>query len=178
MGIDEIWQKVLGNTRIFRSRLARLEVSGGTELPYIFLAESEVNIGDTTVKKGKVTVDKPLIYLSDGLPQFYGFDFEEKLNIDTETVKTFFMLRGVNFPSFKYTHSSQIEVHEGTLEDAIEKYGDLLAKQEDVDTGLVAGVSDYWQFCILVYVAGIVAKSVPYEIKKLLEKLNENNNNG
>ena len=177
MDIEEIWQKALKNTQILRMRLARLDSYSGTELSYVFLAESEINIGDTIVRKGTVEVDKPLIYLSDGSPQFYGFEFEEKLKISTETIKTFLLLRGVNFPSFKYTHNSQIEVCEGPLDDSIEKYSDMLAKQENVDTGLVVGLADYWQFCILVYVANLVAKSVPYEIKKLLEKLKENNNN-
>ena len=120
-------------------------------------------------------VDKPLIYLSDGSPQFYGFDFEEKLKINTETIKTFLMMRGINFPSFKYTHSSEIEIYEGPLEEAADEYSNILARKEDVDTGLVLGISDYWQLCILVYVANIVAKSVPDNIARLIKKLKESN---
>ena len=175
MDLEEVWQKALRNTQIIRMRLAKLDISSGSELPYIFLAESEVNIGDTIVRRGKVNVNKPLIYLSDGSPQFYGFDFEENLKINTETIKTFLFMRGINFPSLKYMHSSQIELHEGSLQDAISKYTNLLAKEENVDTGLIAGFADYWQFSVLVYVANLVIKSAPDNIKKFLKKLRDNN---
>ena len=175
MDLEESWQKALRNTDIYKMRLAKLDISSSTELPYIFLAESEVNTGDTIVRKGKITAEKPLIYLSDGSPQFYGFEFEEELKVNTETIKTFLLMRGINFPSLKYSNSSQLEVFEGALQDAIDKYADLLAREENVETGLLVGLADYWQFSVLVYVANLMVKSAPDNIKKLLKKLQDNN---
>lgn len=170
MDLDEAWKKAVKNTEIIRGRLARLDEYSGADLPYVFLAESEINIGDTIVRKGRINIDKPMIYLNDGSPQFYGFDFEENLKINTESIKTFLLMRGINFPSLKYTNSSEIEICEGALDKAIDKYSDSLAKEENTDTGLIVGLADYWQFSVLVYVANLALKSAPDNIRKLMRK--------
>jgi len=173
MDLEDIWQNVLGSTEILRMYMPRLGVASASDLPYIFLAESDVNRGDTVVRKGVVKVDKPVIYLTDGSPQFYGFKFEDELKVNPETLKTFLIMRGVQLPSFKYTQSSSLEVYEGSLQDAIDEYSDLLARKENTDTGLIKGLSGYWQFSVLAYVTNIVAKSAPDNIRGIIKRLNE-----
>ena len=65
MNLDELWQKAVRNTQVVKTRLSRLSAFSKTSIPYIFLAESEVNIGNTVVRKGKIGVDKPMIFLPD-----------------------------------------------------------------------------------------------------------------
>ena len=56
MNIEDLWQKAIHETRVIRPRLKSLSINSATELPYIFLAESLVNRGDTVVRKGKISV--------------------------------------------------------------------------------------------------------------------------
>jgi hypothetical protein len=177
MNLEELWNEALNNTRIVRSRIAKLPTFTHAELPYIFLAESEVNIGNTVVRKGKVIVDKPLIFLPNNSPQFSGFEFEKNLKVATETIKTFLLLRGINFPSLKYTHFSELEIFEGQLETAIKEYNDILAKEENIDTGLIVGLTTSWQFSILIYVANLIINSANENIEQFIMKFKDINKN-
>jgi hypothetical protein len=57
MNIQEGWEKALKTTQIIRARAQSLETYSATQLPYIFLAESAVNSGDTVVRRGEVMVE-------------------------------------------------------------------------------------------------------------------------
>jgi len=63
MGIHESWEKALKMTEIVRPRVQPLATFEATQIPYIFLAESLVNHGDTVIRKGEITIDKPSIIL-------------------------------------------------------------------------------------------------------------------
>ncbi|OIO74012.1 MAG: hypothetical protein AUJ85_06595 [Elusimicrobia bacterium CG1_02_37_114] len=175
MAINESWEKAVRNTQVIKNRLAKLETFKLTELQYIFLAESEVNIGDTVIRKGVINVDKPMIFLPEGSPQFYGFDFEKEMSVNTETLKNFLIMRGIVFPSLKYNHvTSSLELFENSLTNAIRNYSDELAKKEDIETGLIVGPADTWQFSVLIYVATLVIKSLPSDIKQIIDRLLKN----
>ena len=77
MDITDRWEKALKKTEIIRSRVQALSTFEATELPYIFLAESSVNIGDSVVRKGKILVEKPNIIMPENLPFLEGFDFDK-----------------------------------------------------------------------------------------------------
>ena len=102
MDIQEAWQKALKQTEIVRPRVEPLSRTAATELPYIFLAESAVNRGDTVVRTGAITVEKPSIILPSNLPHFEGFEEDEKSSWKENAVMQFFLVRGVRFPSLKY----------------------------------------------------------------------------
>jgi hypothetical protein len=82
--IQDYWEKAIKYTQIVRPRVQPLAVFGDTQMPYVFLAESSVNAGDTVVRKGDVVVEKPAIILPSNLPQFEGLESEEekKFNYD------------------------------------------------------------------------------------------------
>ncbi len=58
MDIEKTWEKALKYTEIIRPRVEPLNTFRTTHLPYIFLTESSVNVGDSVVRKGEVLVEK------------------------------------------------------------------------------------------------------------------------
>ncbi len=169
MSIYDHWEKALRGTEIVRSRVQGLLTFADTHVPYIFLAESDVNQGDTVVRKGKVVVQKPSIILPPNMPQLEGFEWEDPQPQD-EFLR-FLLLRGVSVPSLHYnnkTHS--IDIHEGQLSEALRYYEDFLQRQEDVHTGLIVGPEDCWQFSVLIFICSQVARNAETDIRRLLEE--------
>lgn len=170
MNINDLWEKAARETKIIRPRLKVLSTYAATELPYILLSESVVNRGDTVVRKGKVSVEKPALILPYNMPQFEGFDFEKELNFNQDTVMNFLLVRGIKFPSFKYSHaSSSLDIFEGHIQKAIDRFSDELARKEDVDAGLVSGPDECWPFSVLLFVCSQVIRSAPNDIKRLFD---------
>ena len=174
MNLEKLWHKALEKTEIHRSRLNNLYTFQPTDLPYIFLAESSVNMGDTVVRKGRITVDKPLLILPKQYPLFEGFDFVKDLHINSKTVSSFLLMRGINLPYLKYQNKTySIDIYEGSLKKAIEHHKKILEKKEDVQLGLIVGTDDLWQISLLIYVAAMVSKSAANDIDKFLKKLKD-----
>jgi hypothetical protein len=172
MDIQEAWEKALKNTEIIRSRVKALLTFATTDLPYILLSASSVNLGDTVVRKGKVLVEKPSLILPSNLPQFEGFDFEKELHFNEDTITNFFLVRGVKFPSLKYNNQTySLDIYEGRLDKAIKHFSDQLQRKEDVHSGLIVGPEDCWQFSLLIFVCSMVVKSADGDIKNILEDL-------
>ncbi|MBI2095457.1 MAG: hypothetical protein HYT89_04770 [Candidatus Omnitrophica bacterium] len=170
MDIQESWEKALRFTEIIRPRVQPLHAFAVTRVPYVFLSESAVNTGDTVVRKGEVVVEKPSIVLPFNLPRFEGFEFGEEAPFDEESLNTFFLVRGVSFPSFKYNNkTSSVEVFEGGLSKAIKDYSSTLSKAEDVHSGLVIGPEDAWQFSVIIFACSQVSRSAHHDIRRLLD---------
>ncbi len=170
MDLEESWNKAVKKTEIIRSRLGKLLTFEDTSLPYIFLAESSVNIGDTVVRRGKILAHKPLIVLPRNFPQFDGFEFEKDYHVNDDVIRTLLLMRGITFPSLKYSNEiSTVEVHEQSLERAKKYFSLELEKKEDVQRGLIIGSEDTWQFSILIYVDILMTKSTSNDITKLLD---------
>ncbi len=177
MDLEERWQKAVKETEIVRHRMSQLLTFKPTDLPYIFLAESGVNIGDTVVRKGKVVVNEPSIILPRNFPLFEGFKFEESYHIAEDTIRSFLLVRGVSFPSFKYSNeTSSLEIHEGSLDKAVKHFKDELEKIEDISSGLIVGPEDCWQFSILFFIINMVSRSAPNDLKRLLKDFKERGN--
>ena len=171
MGIQERWEKALEKTEIIKPRVQELLTFSHTDLPYIFLSESSINIGDTVVRKGSVMVDKPSLILPMGLPQFEGFDFGKESDVKEDMVTNFLLVRGIKFPSLKYNNKTySLDLFEGRLSKAIDEYRDRLQREENVLTGLVIGPEDCWQFSLLIFVCAQVIKSADGDIRRLLDE--------
>lgn len=170
MHIEEQWDKARRHTEILRMRLQDLATFETTLVPYIFLAESSLNAGDTVVRKGHVLIERPAITLPGFSPQFQGFQFEPDLHVSDEAVATFLLIRGIQFPSLKYRHQlSMLDLHEGSLQHAIRRFQDQLQRAEDTRTGLVVGLEDAWQFSILLLVGALVIRSAEGDLRRILE---------
>lgn len=174
MNIQDAWEKALKNTEIVRPRVQPLHTFEATHLPYLFLAESVVNSGDTVVRKGEIIVEKPSLVLPFGIPHFEGFEFEEEEEdgISEDLLMNFLLVRGVSFPSMKYNNrTDSLEIYEGKLEKAVSHYGEMLQRSEDVHTGLIMGTEDTWQFSVLIFICGQVSRSAESDMKKLFEDI-------
>lgn len=170
MNIQEAWEKALKGTEVIRPRVQPLDTFGTTTMPYIFLSESSRKAGNTTVRRGEIVVEKPSIVLPYGIPQFEGFEFEEAMDINEDILKSFFLVRGVSFPSLKYNNKSgSSEDYADKLHHAIEHYSNRLQREEDVHTGLIAGSEDVWQFSILIFICSQIAKSTDNDIRRIWE---------
>ena len=170
MNIQDAWEKAVKKTEVVRPRVQPLSTFSATQLPYICLSESSVNPGDTAVRKGEVIVEKPSIVLPMNMPHFEGFNFEEDMQVNEDFLNSFFLVRGISFPSLKYNNRQQsLEVYEGPLSRAAEHYKSELQKAENVHSGLVLGPEDCWQFSVLIFVGGQITKSAEGDLKRLLD---------
>ncbi len=171
MDIEKAWEKALKYTEIIRPRVKPLNTFKITHLPYVFLAESSVNEGDCVVRKGEVLVEKPSIILPPDLPQLEGFDFKDVSRQQQDMIINFFLVRGIGFPSLKYNNKTYaLDIFEGRLSKAIEKYTHELQKEENVTSGLVIGPEDCWQFSVLIFVGMQILRSTDNDIKKLMNR--------
>jgi len=170
--IEQLWEKAKEKTEVVRARVKNLSTFSQTAVPYIFLAESSVNEGNIVVRKGKIIVEKPLIVLPQDMPQFEGFDFEEELNVSQELVQTFFLMRGIRFPSLKYNNTVyELDLEESSLSKSVENHKKRLERKENVSTALVLGPEDCWQFSLLFYIASLVGRCARVDIMNLLNKM-------
>jgi len=172
MNYYDAWSKALKNTEIIRSRVQSLKTFGNTTVPYVLLSASAVNPGDTVVRKGEVCVEKPSMVLPPNIPQLEGFDIN---NADSsfaeEAVMSFLLVRGIHLPSMKYNNlTASLDVFEGDVQRAIEKYHNQMQRQEDVAAGLIIGPEDCWQFSLLIFICSQVARNADTDIKRLLEE--------
>ena len=171
MDIEKTWEKALKYTEIIRPRVEPLHTFKTTHLPYVFLAESSVNEGDCVVRKGEVLVEKPSIILPPDSPQLDGFDFKDVSLRQQDTIISFFLVRGIGFPSMKYNNKTySLDIFEGRLSQAIEKHTHELQKAENVTSGLVIGPEDCWQFSVLIFVGMQILRSTDNDIRKLMNK--------
>ncbi len=171
MDIEANWQNALKHTDVVRARVLPLSTQDNTLLPYIFLAESSLNRGDTVVRKGEVTVEKPAIILPENLPQFEGFEFDRESALRHDFITAFLMVRGIRFPSLRYQNKIEsLDVFEGHVTKASDYWNEKLRGMEDVRTGLVRGPEDCWQFSILILIAHQILRQADGDIRKLMEK--------
>ena len=170
MDIQQLWDQARKKTEVVRMQLQDLATFDATRVPYIFLGESSVNAGDTVVRRGHVLIERPAIVLPGLSPQFEGFDFQETLQLSESAVATFLLIRGIHFPSLKYRHqTSSLDVCEGSLQHAIERFTDQLKMAEDIRTGLVVGPEEAWQFSLLLMVGALVVRSAEGDLRRLFE---------
>lgn len=168
MDIEELWEKALKTTEIIRNRIITIPSFTEAKVPYLFLAESSVNPGDTIVRRGEVLVEKPHLLLPPNTPQLKGFDGQDEKSLDKELLLNFLIVRGIRFPSLLYNNiTHDLDVFEGPLAKAIKKYNRVLQDKEDVHTGLVTGLEDCWQFSILIFIGMAVSRSFGIDLKRL-----------
>jgi len=171
MDIQKKWEKTLAETEVIRPRVPELLTFSSTDLPYILLSESVINTGDTVVRKGAVTVEKPSLILPAGLPQFKGFEVKKDLHIDANMLANFLVVRGVRFPSLRYNNKTySVDIFEGGMSKAADYYHDRLKRKENTTTALVTGPQDCWQLSLIVYVCTQVIKSADGDVRRIMDE--------
>lgn len=170
MDMQALWDRARKQTEIIRMRLQDLATFDATVVPYVFLAESSLNQGDTVVRQGQVVIQRPSIVLPNFSPQFEGFEFDKDLHMTDDTVATFLLLRGIHFPSLKYRHQvSSLDLLEQPLQKAIEQFQQRFTMAEDIRTGLVIGPEDVWQLSLLLLVGALVIRSAEGDLRRILD---------
>ncbi|MFH1837399.1 MAG: hypothetical protein ABH862_04740 [Candidatus Omnitrophota bacterium] len=173
MDIEQLWEKAQRKTEVVRGRVKGLLTFQSTEVPYLFMAESVLNEGHTIVRKGKVVIERPMILLPEDLPQFDGFDLEEELDIEQGTLQMFFLMRGIRLPSLKYNNATdKLDLEDRSLAQTVEKYKKKLEKEENVNTALILGPEDCWQFSLFIYMATLVGRCVRTDVMNIMDKFN------
>ena len=171
MDLSKKFEEAVRKTRIIRSRYRTLNTFEATTLPYVLIGRSVVSRNTTVIREGTVEVGRAMVHLPDGLPQFDGFDFAASTSMRDETVTTFLLVRGVRLPSLKYRNSSQrLEVSEQPVEREIARVLETLSRKEDLDTGVIVGITDVWQFSLLMYVFSQVARSAGGDARAILTR--------
>jgi len=108
------------------------------------------------------------------MPQLEGFEFEKNFSGASDYLTTFLLMRGIRFPSMKYENKvNTLDVHEGRLRQAIDKYSKTLQQQENVTTGLVIGPEDCWQFSVLIFVCTQALRSAEGDIQRIFERFKD-----
>ena len=169
---EEMWGRALRHTEIIRSRVQALSMMGDTQVPYVLLSESTINLGDTVVRKGEVLVQKPSLYIPPNNPQFQGFEFDRENDpFDETSFINFLIVRGISIPSLRYDNkTSSMDIFEGKLSEAVKHYERTLQFQEDVRTGLMAGPEDCWQFSVLIFICAQIIRNADQDIRRLLDE--------
>ncbi|HEY4000641.1 MAG TPA: hypothetical protein VGO93_17355 [Candidatus Xenobia bacterium] len=166
MGFQEDFARAVRETEVRRQRTSRLLTVGTTELPYVLLSTSVVNLGDTVVRQGMVRVEPPTLLLLNRPHQFEGFEDEE-----SPAEGLLALGRMARFPPGKYSNiDSQLDVFEGTLESAISQVQTRLDNAADRQTGVVIGPADLWNMSLLVYVSKMIVQSAPHDVEQLLAR--------
>ncbi len=174
INLEKKWDEAIKKTKILRIRYNKLNTFKKTVLPYILVNKSIVSRNTTVVREGTVEVSPVRIHLPDGSPIFSGFDFFSTTEYSEETIKTFLLVRGIKLPSLKYSQNTvKLDVYDKPVEEVIKEYQELLERKEDIDTGLIIGIPDVWQFSLLVYIASLVLKSVDNDIKNIFGNIDE-----
>lgn len=168
MDLEALWDKALKGTEIIRARMLDLKTFEATMLPYVFLAESQLNQGDTVVRTGHVVVERPALILPS--PRLEGFEFAAEHPFGEDTVLNFLLVRGIRFPSLRYRHElSSLDLRDGSLQEAVTDIQERLKRAEDVQTGLVIGPEEAWQFSVLILVGSVIIRSSEGDVRRLLE---------
>ena len=177
MNLHDAWEQALKNTEIVRTRVQDLHTFADTAVPYIFLSKSEVDGQDTVVRKGNVLVRRPAIILPPNMPQLEGFESDSLGDMDEQNLASFLFVRGISLPSLQYNNTTHsLDIYEGELNRAVDHFLDQLAKSEDVHTGLVAGLNEYWQLSLLIFICTQVDKSANSDIRRLIDQYKKKNN--
>ena len=169
MDIYQHWTNALKKTEIIRARVQALMTFSDTQVPYIMLSESSINQGDTVVRRGEVVVQRPNLILPPNIPQLQGFELDEN-NINQDSLVNFLYVRGINMPSLRYNNRThRLDIFEGSLTEAVRQYNTQLQHQENINTGLLTGPEDVWQFSLLIFVCSQIMRNAETDIRRLLE---------
>ncbi|MBU1864229.1 MAG: hypothetical protein KKH94_11240 [Candidatus Omnitrophica bacterium] len=172
MSLEELWNEALKGTEIVRLPIKRLLTFGSTRFDYIFLSPSLVNQGDTAVRKGKLDVDRPTLFLPKDAPTFEGFDSDTGGGIKSEQLTSFFYARGVRFPSLQYRNEPyELDVFEGSLAKAEKAFNDEIRRKENLSTGIVIGSDVSWQFSVLLLACHMIDTHIDSDLKALMARI-------
>lgn len=157
-------------TKILRARKNYLFTFGNTRLPYVIIANSLINAGNSVIRTGEVVVEKPQIIISNDSSAFEGFEIDRS-SVDLDQVKFALMSRGISFPQMNYKNSTQfLEVVNDKIEVIIERQMNQFEDNNDSRVGLIQCREDSWNLSLLHYVLTQVIRSSTSNMQEYLER--------
>lgn len=165
-GFQEKFEQIWKQTKILRPVDRKLFTFGDTHLPYILVADSVVNRGDTVVREGEVVVKRPLIYAPrSGFPTFEGFS--EK----GERAAGMIIQRMMYIPPYEYKNSQHsLSVTPEPLNGVVVRLNEKLDRKEDNLTVIIKTMADMWEVSVMCFAAERMIESIPSNLKELQER--------
>lgn len=158
-------------TEVVREYQRMLFTFGDMELPYVLVAEHRRFKDRSVVRKGIVLLQRPHIML----PSYYGGPefkegFEHANAIPPDAV---YLLRAMHLPYSQITNRpiTEDQMEYGNVQRVLDKFDTEMESQEDTDTGLIKGVLDGADICLMRYSLGLAIKSAPGNVKEFFEHL-------
>lgn len=163
---DQVFQRATDETELLRTRKNDLYTFGATRLPYIFLAHSAINEGDTIVRRGEIQTEKPaIVFGGDQQSRFEGFEEEGH-----EELKLLFM-RAFRMPNLNvHNQDMHLEVVSKELEALGDKFMHELDRENDSRTAVIRGPEDLWGISLLIYAGEMTRRSAPGNMKDIMER--------
>jgi hypothetical protein len=164
---NEYWSA----TEVIREYQRMLFTFGAMELPYVLVAEHGRFSDRAVVMRGTVVLQRPQIVLPS---HFAGPEFMEGFeHADALPPEALYLLRTMQVPysqiSNKPVATEQIEY--GSVQSVIDKFDKEMDIHEDTETGLIKGVLEGADICLMRYSLGLAIKSAPGNVKEFFEHL-------
>jgi len=142
---------------------------GAMELPYVLVAEHGLFKDRVVVMKGLVLLQRPQIMLP---PHYSGPKFKEGFEhaIPPEAL---YLLRAMQVPYSEIRNKpiAKEQIEYGSAQSVLDKFDREMESQEDRETGLIKGVLDGADICLMRYSLGLAIKSAPENVKEFFEHL-------
>ena len=165
--LEQRFKKARADSVIHRARKADLFTFGTTILPYLFVAESGINRGDTILRRGEISTGKPTVVLHGEQPSFSGFGDEYT---GSEAQLGLLFGRVFRFPNMRYAHShSRLEVISQAMERVLNEQLENLEREGNTRTAVISGPEDCWALSLILYASEMTRRSAGGNIREMLE---------
>ena len=115
-----------------------------------------------------------VVQCADSNANSLNFEFEDENELekfDQNSFINFLIVRGISLPSLRYDNqTSSLDIYEGKLSAAVHHHQKILQQQENVQTGLMVGPEDCWQFSVLIFICSQIIKHTDQDIQRLLDE--------
>lgn len=158
-------------TEVIREYQRMLFTFGDMELPYVLVAEHRRFKDRAVVRKGIVLVQRPHIMLP---PHYGGPEFREGFeHANAIPPDAVYLLRAMHLPYSQITNRpiTEDQMEYGSVQRVLDKFDNEMESQEDTDTGLIKGVLDGADICLMRYSLGLAIKSATGNISEFFEHL-------
>lgn len=166
---EQRWLRAKDGTTIHRRRKNDLYTFGTTALPYIFIASSAINTGDSIIRRGEMKTEKPAIIWGGGQPEterFSGFENEGEEGQDQ-----ILFARAFRFPDLQVQNKGmELEVVTRELHSLSDELMGDLDSDSDSRTAVIEGPEDLWGLSLLIYAAEMTQRSAPGNFRDIAER--------
>ena len=166
---EDRWMRAKEGTQLHRTRQTDLFTFGTTALPYVFIASSAINTGDSILRRGELKTEKPAIIWGGGesseSSRFSGFEEEG------ENVNQVLFARAFRFPNLQVNNQGmQMEVLSREIRQLSDEIMSELDANGDRRTAVIEGPEDLWGLSLLIYAAEMTQRSAPGNLRDIAER--------